>query len=517
MEALAADGRRESGAVTRELKVLVAKLNPTCRRALESASALCARRTNPNVEIEHLLRTLVDLPATDVASILDYCEIDVAELKRQLDAAIENFRRGSSGTPAMSAPLVSLLREGWMATSLIIKSPATRSGGLFFALFDDGGLRESIVKSCPILETIARESLRETLVHLTRETAEATAAKETYGWKKKRSVADGLFEEGHRFAFMQAVRLLEELYLNDDRTAPGEGADPEREVVRFRHEVRMDFPPTDVEHVTYTASDPPAEMIVNVLGLAGVLGPLPQPVSELVIERAFRKDTAFRDFLDIFNHRLISLLYRARKKSRPALDPHAPDRGGVARVLHAFLGLGTPHLLGRMDMRDRALLPYAGLLLDRHRSTIGLVRLLEDYFEVGVSIVPFRGEWHQIEDDDTTAIGETGRNQVLGRGAVLGGHVWDEAAGIEVRLGPLTLYQFRSFLPNGRAFRALAAAIRFYLRDEVTFAVRLTIAAGEVPGLYIGKRENAHLGWTTWLGIKQMNRDDSQVRVTERV
>ena len=503
--------------MTRELKVLVAKLNPTCRRALESAAALCARQTNASVEIEHLLRTLIDIPSTDVVAILDYYDIDVPKLRQQLDAAIDDFRRGSKGTPAMSAPLVSVLREGWMATSLIIKSPATRSGGLFFALFDDDVLRESIVKSCSVLGTIVRESLRETLVHLTRETIEGTAAKDAYGWRKKTSVADGLFEEGHRFAFMQAVRLLEELYLNDDRTAPGEGADPEREVVRFRHEVRMDFPPTDVEHITYTAGDPPAEMTVNVLGLAGVLGPLPPPVSELVIERAFRKDTAFRDFLDIFNHRLISLLYRARKKFRPALDPHAPDRGGVARVLQAFLGLGTPHLLGRMDMRDRALLPYAGMLLDRHRSTVGLIRLLEDYFEVGVSILPFRGEWHQIEDDDTTAIGDTGRNQILGRGAVLGGRVWDEAAGIEVRLGPLTLFQFRSFLPNGRAFRALAAAIRFYLRDEVTFAVRLTIAAVEVPGLYIGKREQAHLGWTTWLGVKQMQHDDSQVRVTERV
>jgi len=503
--------------VTRELKILVAKLNPVCRRALESAAALCVRQTNPNVEIEHLLRTLVDLPSTDVLSILDHYDIDVPKLKQQLDAAIDAFRRGSKGTPAMSAPLVSLLREGWMVTSLIIKWPSTRSGGLFFALFDDPVLRESIVKSCPILGVIVRESLRETFVHLTRETAEGTAGEETYGWRNKRSVADGLFEEGHRFAFVQAVRLLEDLYLNSDRTAPGEGAHPEREVVRFRHEVRMDFPPTDVEHVRYTAGDPPAEMTVNVLGLAGVLGPLPPPVSELVIERAFRKDTAFRDFLDIFNHRLISLLYRARKKFRPALDPHAPDRGGVARLLQAFLGLGTPHLLDRMDMRDRALLPYAGLLLDRHRSTVGLVRLLEDYFEVGVSIIPFRGEWHSIEEDDTTAIGESGRNQLLGRGAVLGGHVWDEAAGIEVRLGPLKLYQFRSFLPNGRAFRALAAAIRFYLRDEVTFAVRLTIAAEEVPGLYIGKREQAHLGWTTWLGVRRMQHHDSQVRVTERV
>ncbi|HYR29823.1 MAG TPA: type VI secretion system baseplate subunit TssG, partial [Thermoanaerobaculia bacterium] len=179
----------------------------------------------------------------------------------------------------------------------------------------------------------------------------------SYGWRDRRSVEDALFSEGHRFSFLQAVRLLEETRLRGNRTAPAEGADPDREVVHFRHAVRLDFPPTDVDTVERPANDDaPVEMTVNVLGLAGALGPLPPPVSELIVERVFRKDTAFRDFLDIFNHRLVSLLYRARKKYRPALDTKAPDRGRVASVLQAFLGLATPHLVGRMQMPDRALL-----------------------------------------------------------------------------------------------------------------------------------------------------------------
>jgi hypothetical protein len=168
-----------------------------------------------------------------------------------------------------------------------------------------------------------------------------------YGWGDRLSVVDGLFEEGHRFSFLQAIRLLEDLYLDETRTAPAEGAHPEREIVRFRHAVRLDFPASDIESVVPPRRGKPAEMTVNVLGLAGVHGPLPPPVSELVVERSLRGDRAFRDFLDIFNHRLVSLLYRARKKYRPALDPHGPDRGRMATVLQAFLGLGTPKLLGR--------------------------------------------------------------------------------------------------------------------------------------------------------------------------
>lgn len=359
----------------------------------------------------------------------------------------------------------------------------------------------------------------------------------TYGWRDRRSVEDALFTEGHRFSFLQAVRLLEEMRLRGNRTAPAEGADPDREVVRFRHAVRMDFPPTDVEEVTKPANGGPVEMTVNVLGLAGAHGPLPPPVSELIVERAFRKDTAFRDFLDIFNHRLVSLLYRARKKYRPALDPHGPDRGRVAKVLQAFLGLATPGLLGRMELPDRALLPYTGLVVDKQRSTVGLVRLLEDYFEIKVAVLPFKGQWNEIQEDDLTYIGcsvglrpassdssdqgrmeahTTPRNNVLGRSAVLAKRIWDEEASVEVQLGPLTLDQFVAFLPIGRSHHALVAAVRYYLRGELGFMFRLQIAAGEVPELRIGRAEAAFLGWTTWLKTRPFAANDAQVRLRGR-
>lgn len=360
----------------------------------------------------------------------------------------------------------------------------------------------------------------------------------TYGWRDRRSVAAGLFEEGHRFSFVQAVRLLEEMAVRADRTSPGEGVDPEREVVHFSHAVRMDFPPNDVEEVK-EAREPgkPVQMTVNLLGLAGALGPLPTPVSELIVERVFRKDEAMRDFLDIFNHRLVSLLYRERKKYRPALDARGPDCGRVASVLYAFLGLATPNLQRRMEMSDRSLLPYAGLVLDRHRSMTGLKRLLEDYFELGtgggeavqrerrrggrqsaVKIEQFQGRWTRIEKDDLTHIGtdyQGGRNQILGRGAVLASRIWDQQASIEIQLGPLTLDQYMAFLPIGRSHDALFAAVRFYLREELGFSFRLELTAGEVPELRIGKAEAAFLGWTTWLKTRTLE-NDARVRLKGR-
>jgi type VI secretion system protein ImpH len=332
-----------------------------------------------------------------------------------------------------------------------------------------------------------------------------------YGWRRHRPVAAGLFDEAHRFAFLQAVRLLEELY--PARTPPGEGVDPRREVVRFRSRVRLDYPAGAVEETRAPADGEPAEMAVNVLGLAGVLGPLPPPVTELILERSFRGDTALRDFLDVFNHRLVSLLYRARKKYRPALDPQAPDRGRVARVLYSFLGLGTPRLLGRLGLPDRSLLPYTGFFVNAPRSTVGLVRLVEDCFAAAAEVIPFQGRWHLLDEADTTRIGETGQNRTLGRGAVLGRRIWDQGAGFELRLGPLSLAQLVSFLPTGGAFRPLAAAVRFYVREELGFAFRLTLAAADVPELRLSRTGTSFLGWTSWLRTRPFFNDDSQVRL----
>ncbi|HEX9983253.1 MAG TPA: type VI secretion system ATPase TssH [Thermoanaerobaculia bacterium] len=159
-----------------ELRVLINKLNPLCKRALETAAALCVAQTHYNVEVEHLLLKLLDLPATDIGPVLRYYKVDQNELTRQLEQAMEKFDRGNSRTPAMSPQILTLLRDGWLNSSLLLESPAIRSGALLLALYENDTLRTTIHESCPILARISRESLQETLADLISESAEETAA-----------------------------------------------------------------------------------------------------------------------------------------------------------------------------------------------------------------------------------------------------------------------------------------------------------------------------------------------------
>jgi type VI secretion system protein ImpH len=333
-----------------------------------------------------------------------------------------------------------------------------------------------------------------------------------YGWRTEHSVKDWLFAEAYRFDFFQAVKLLEAL--RPQAEPMGDGVDPAREAVRFRSTVRLDFPASDVEEVAPPSDEEsPAEMQVNFLGLAGAEGPLPLPFVETILERVRQKDTGLRDFLDIFNHRLVSLMYRGRKAHLPALTSTPPDQGAVAGYLFSLIGLGQPPLRHRLRVPDAGLLFYAGLLCQRPRSAVGLERILADFFQVGVRVRQLTGTWREIEPDECTTIGSSGKNQTLGQGAVLGKRVWDQQGAFEIQLGPLSLARFEDFLPGGSAYGPLRDLIRFYVGLEFDFSVRLTVEASEVPESHLGV---AKLGWISWLRTRSFESDDSQVSLSDQ-
>lgn len=165
----------------------------------------------------------------------------------------------------------------------------------------------------------------------------------TYGWGKESPLDEWLYAEGHKFEFFQAVKLLE--ILLPDRIPVGEGSDPSKIVVQFKGKTGLEFPASEIQFVRPPRTQgTPAEIATNVMSLAGNLGPLPHTYTELLLERLKYNDKALSEFLNIFNHRLISLLYRARKKTRIGFDFKAPDQDQFHNYLYSLMGMSTPGL-----------------------------------------------------------------------------------------------------------------------------------------------------------------------------
>ncbi|MGE4297226.1 MAG: type VI secretion system baseplate subunit TssG [Desulfovibrionaceae bacterium] len=346
-----------------------------------------------------------------------------------------------------------------------------------------------------------------------------------HGWRSDHSVADWLQDEGHRFGFYQAVRLLE--MLRPWLRSPGEETQPDKEAVRFTSRVSFDFPASEVFEVRPPAPETgdkgPANMEVTFMGLTGALGPMPGALTELILDRAKRRDFVLKDFLDIFNHRLVSLMYRVRKTRRLGFEWKHPSHSLFATYAYSLMGMGTEGLrgkpgaaVGRLAVHDGALLRYTALLANQPRSMVGLENMLSDYFGVTVRGTQFTGGWYILEPDQYTRIGmRKGANNVLGESALLGGRVWEQRARFRLDVGPLDFDTYVNFLPVGEAFEPLCQLVRFYTEAELDADIRFKVKAPEARQARLGASDGSYLGWTAWLGAAPHEKD-AAVGVTLR-
>lgn len=311
----------------------------------------------------------------------------------------------------------------------------------------------------------------------------------------------------YSYEFFQAVRILK-------RAAPGAPpggfAPPGREVVRFGAHQSLGFPASEIQTLTAPAEGGPPRMAVNFMGLTGPMGALPTVYTAFVLDRLRDRDPTMRDFFDLFNHRIISLFYRAWEKYRFPVVYESGDRRGLYHYLLDLLGLGTPGLQSRQEVADETFIYYAGLFSQRPRSAAALRQILADYFEAPVAIEQFVGAWYPLERTDQCELADTPSfSASLGGGAIVGDEVWHQQSRVRIILGPLSRGRYLEFLPGGSAYGPLRVLTRFFGNREIEFEARLVLKREETPGCVLGAGgdDTPRLGWITWVNSAGMNRD----------
>ena len=228
------------------------------------------------------------------------------------------------------------------------------------------------------------------------------------------------------------------------------------------------------------------------------------------MDRARYKDTALWSFLDIFNHRMLSLFYRVWEKYH---FPIAYERGKADQFtayLFDIVGLGTNGLRGRSSFKDQALLLYGGLIAQRPHSATAVGSIASDYFGVDANLVQFPGEWLKL-GDNVTSLGSA--NSELGVSTIAGTRVWCDQSRFRIRVGPMGLKKFRSFVPVGSAYKPLKDLVRLLVGLEFEFDIQLVLKSDEVPYgvLSANDEDGPRLGWTSWLKTCEFAQDDDQV------
>lgn len=324
-----------------------------------------------------------------------------------------------------------------------------------------------------------------------------------------------LLAMAHRIAFFPLVSMLERM--TRDAVRVGGDGPPADEAIRFRHDPHLTFAAGDIKSATvkrvprdpdnpYGATRPVIELITSFLGLTGAISPLPLYIAEEV-NHEDEEHGVRRDFLDIFHHRLVSLMYRAVSRYSPVREHRASGEDVWMKRVFALSGMDPETYVGLSSIPPGKLLRLAPLVARRGRGVQALNKalnlVLDDYLGLdgSVEIEEFAGGWVRIHTGQRSALGVA--NHLLGRGAMLGERAYDKSGRFKVLVGPLDMRNRDAFAEDGVGLRLLRDCVDLMVRESLDYDVDLHIAAGAVRPFRLSTRSPCKLGLNTRLGARQ--------------
>jgi type VI secretion system protein ImpH len=250
------------------------------------------------------------------------------------------------------------------------------------------------------------------------------------------------------------------------------------------------------------------ELVVTCFGLLGAVGAMPDHYTQLIAQRIRNKDFTLYEFFNIFNHRLVTLFYRAWEKHSFPISFETAKLASKESMTEACLRAIAQNRLSssrdRLAFTDDALLFYAGIFASRRPSQAALQGCIEDYTGHCCEVEPLVGQWIELSVPDQTciqtfALGQSQQN-ALGRDTIAGSRVWDIESRFRVRLGPVNWSTLQSYLPGSLSLRKVTDLVRRFVGAEWDFDVQVLLQSDQVKTAQLTSDEPYQLGWNTWIG-----------------
>ena len=352
--------------------------------------------------------------------------------------------------------------------------------------------------------------------------------------RKSLSVIEQLLNEPYRFDFFQAVRTIEyaansSLNESDAVSAPlSLQAPPSREFLRFKARQQLSFTPSEITEVTHkeittgNAQTPKVQwqMEIAFMGLTGSEGVMRYYLSEAVLKQLKLKNNGLRDFLEIFNHRAITLYYKAWAKYQMAANFETQklhsqeEKDPITQILLSLIGLGLPSLQYRQPYSDESLISLAGFLSRGTCTANGLERMLRSRFKLDVAIKQFTGAFSELTDDIVTKIGT--QNNALGQNTFLGSRCHHSAGKFTVAIKPRNTMEYEALAPGSPLIRSLMSFVRQAAGPELIFDLEVARTYAQTPSTQLRTTATyaPTLGWNTLLGSSSNNTDLLLVRMS---
>lgn len=273
----------------------------------------------------------------------------------------------------------------------------------------------------------------------------------------------------------------------------GYSVSPKYDFARFGQQPLLHFFPSAFAQVKYAGTSGNYKIKNSYIGFLGINGPLPIHLTEYAIERRdFHRDHTFGEFLDVFNHRFISLFYRAWADSQPSVSHDRVEQDHFKDKVAAIAGKPA-QLADTFNQQDNLHHYLAGLLSHKNHSGKVLTQLLAEYLQLPVDLTEFEGKWFDMPSSAQTKLGLA--NGALGVETIIGNRTFQRSFSFSVNIGPVSLERYMNLINNDSKFNKLIELTRNFVGFEYEFSIKIYLKAQQSRPAKLGM---ARLGYTSW-------------------
>jgi len=294
---------------------------------------------------------------------------------------------------------------------------------------------------------------------------------------------------------------------NSGKPRLGKAKSPEDENVRFGQTPFLNFPTTDIAEILEGGriSGVDATVILYFFGLLGVNGPMPLEFTSYVFRRSHNHfDNTWRRFLDIIHHRFTTLFYRAFSSGQQAISSDRPDDDPLSYIIKSLAGFPAGGAASARNRLERLILKSALQFSFLAKNRPGLEDMLRRLFKFPIEIRDYVPSSRDIPADSRVVLGK--KNSTLGLDVQIGRTYTSITGKFEIRIGPVSFEEYRSFISGRGGARLLIEAVSLYLDRPLDYSMFFIVRWETIPLAQLGfdleqaRWDAPRLGYTCWIG-----------------
>ena len=296
--------------------------------------------------------------------------------------------------------------------------------------------------------------------------------------------------------FLEIVRRFEQL--KNSRQRLGHAQKAEEEILRFAQKPYLHFPENAIAEIHEGSHNAAALLMVYFMGFCGVNGPMPLDFTSYIFQRSHNYyDLAWQRFLDIFNHRFITLFYRPWAEKEAAVWFDRPGDDNFASIMRGLAGypscIENPSWAGASYTR----ITTAPFFSSFCRSRAGFTASLQHCFQLPLEVEDRVFGTYPIPPQCHWQLGKK-ENGLLGVNTQAGTRYVSTTKKINIHLGPLSFRQYCRMAPGTPAFDHFCSLTAAYMNKTNRFDVIYRIRTETVPEPKLDG--TIALGRSFWLG-----------------